>query len=132
MRDAAARYQKASDAGISGRETECAAFRLINRELAAGEGVARTRAIGRNHTLWSILVKDLALAENALPVGMKTHLIGLGLWAMRYSTLALLRDLPVQPLIDVNTNVLDGLMAQGSTAAQTTSGGTLATGALMI
>ncbi len=105
---------------------------MINRELVASEGVARTRALGRNHSLWSILVKDLALAENGLPEGMKAHLIGLGLWAMRYSTLALLRDLPVQPLIDVNTNVLDGLMAQGGAAAEAKPGATMARGPVVI
>ncbi len=90
---------------------------MINRELTECSGAAeKTRAIGRNHSLWSILVKDLSLAENRLPEGMKAHLIGLGLWVMRYSTLALLRDLPLQPLIEVNGNVLDGLLAQADAA----------------
>ena len=70
---------------MSGRDTECAAFRMINRELAeCTPGAGRARAIGRNHNLWSLLVKDLAMAENGLPGGVKAHLIGLGLWAMRY------------------------------------------------
>jgi len=72
------------------------------------------RALGRNHQLWSILVQDLSLAENRLPDGIKAELIRLGLWAMRYSTLALLQDLPIGPLIEVNINVADGLQAQGT------------------
>ena len=89
---------------------------MINSELATcTAGHARARAVGRNHQLWSILVKDLALADNGLPEPIKAHLIGLGLWSMRYSTLALLRDLPIEPLIAVNANVLDGLSAQDST-----------------
>ena len=86
---------------------------MVNRELeACTAGPSRVRAIGRNHNLWSVLVKDLSLAENRLPEPVKAQLIGLGLWSMRYSTLALLRDLPVGPLIAVNNNVLDGLTAQ--------------------
>ena len=86
---------------------------MVNRELeACTPGPSRVRAIGRNHNLWSVLVKDLSLAENRLPEPVKAQLIGLGLWSMRYSTLALLRDLPVGPLIAVNSNVLDGLTAQ--------------------
>jgi flagellar protein FlaF len=54
-----------------------------------------------------------------LPEGIKANLIRLGLWSMRYSTLAMLRDLSVQPLIDVNRNVLEGLLAQQSTSAAT-------------
>ncbi len=103
---------------MSGRDTECAAFRMVNRELSeCVPGAGRARAVGRNHNLWSLLVKDLAMAENRLPDGMKSHLIGLGLWAMRYSTLALLSDMPLEPLIAVNQNVLDGLMAQACDAS---------------
>ena len=88
---------------------------MINRELeSCTPGTSRTRAIGRNHTLWSVLVKDLSLADNGLPEGVKAQLIGLGLWSMRYSTLALLQDLPIDPLIAVNSNVLDGLMTQAT------------------
>jgi flagellar protein FlaF len=88
---------------------------MVNRDLADGvDGIARTRAIGRNHTLWSILVKDLAMADNHMPEGIKAGLIGLGLWSMHYSTHALLQDLPVDPLIEINDNVLQGLLVQPS------------------
>ena len=98
---------------MSARDTECAAFRSVTHELETSTpGTLRVRAVGRNHTLWSLLLKDLALAENRLPDSIKTGLINLGLWSMRYSTLALLKDLSLQPLIDVNRNVLDGLLAQ--------------------
>lgn len=103
---------------MSGPDAERAAFTLIIRELhACTPGVTRVRALGRNHTLWSLLVQDLSLAENRLPEGIKAQLISLGLWAMRYSTLALLKDLPIEPLISVNQNVVDGLLAQPTAAA---------------
>jgi flagellar protein FlaF len=75
------------------------------------------RAIGRNHALWSLLVKDLAQADNRMPAGIKDGLIGLGLWSMQYSTQALLHNLPIRPLIDVNENVLAGLLAQVANTA---------------
>ena len=113
IRNGAAQYLRTSSAALSARDTECAAFRSITHELETStSGAPRVRAVGRNHTLWSLLLKDLALAENGLPEGVKTGLINLGLWSMRYSTLALLKDLSLQPLIDVNRNVLDGLVAQ--------------------
>jgi flagellar protein FlaF len=115
IRTAASLYQKAAAVHISGHDTERAAFSLINRELAAcTPGPTRVRALGRNHTLWSTLLQDLSLAENRLPDGIKTQLINLGLWAMRYSTLALLKDLSIEPLIEVNRNVMEGLIAQGA------------------
>jgi flagellar protein FlaF len=118
IRNAAAQYQKTAANRISGHDTERAAFTLINRDLAeCTPGPTRVRALGRNHTLWSTLVQDLSLAENRLPAGIKAQLISLGLWAMRYSTIALLKDLTVEPLIEVNRNVMEGLVAQDTPAA---------------
>jgi flagellar protein FlaF len=91
---------------------------MVNRELiACGSGPARIKALGRNHMLWSLLVKDLALSDNQMPDPLKSELIALGLWSMRYSTLAILKDLPVEPLIEVNTNMADGLAQQQANAA---------------
>ncbi len=124
MRNAAAQYQKASNAGHAGSDSERAAFNMVIRELeACTPGPSRVWALGRNHMLWSILVQDLSLAENRMPEGIKTQLISLGMWSMRYSTLAMLKDLPVAPLLNVNRNIVAGLAAQqgnaDSGAAQT-------------
>lgn len=109
----AARYKQASQVTLSARETELAAFASIIRGLEeADTGTKRIRALGRNHDLWSTLVKDIALENNLLPVDIKNSLITLGAWSMRYSTLAILQDLPIQPLIDVNRNVADGIAQQ--------------------
>jgi len=118
MRQAAAQYQRTSAASLAGRPTECAAFNMVIRDLAAcSPGPTRVAALGRNHTLWSVLVKDLSVADNALPEGLKANLMRLGFWSMRYSTLAMLRDLSLQPLIDVNRDVLEGLLAQQTAPA---------------
>ncbi len=62
------------------------------------------------------------MADNRLPDGIKSGLIGLGLWSMRYSTQALLQELPVEPLIEVNNNVLEGLLAQPSSSGACLTG----------
>jgi flagellar protein FlaF len=117
MRNAVAQYQKASDVGRAGTDAERAAFTMIIQELeTCTTGASRVRALGRNHTLWSTLVQDLSLAENRLPDGIKSQLISLGLWAMRYSTIAMLKDLPVEPLLTVNRHVAQGLAAQKTNA----------------
>jgi flagellar protein FlaF len=102
---------------MSARDTEIAAFRTVIRALEnTGNEDSRIRAIGRNHELWSTLVKDLAKDGNGLDASLKTQLVALGLWAMRYSTLAILQNLPVEPLIEVNRNILDGLTLQAEQA----------------
>jgi flagellar protein FlaF len=90
---------------------------MVIRELEnCTPGASRVRALGRNHTLWCILVQDLSLTENRMPEGLKRQLISLGLWSMRYSTLATLKDLPIAPLLEVNRNIVSGLAAQGPNA----------------
>jgi hypothetical protein len=61
-----------------------------------------------------MLIKDLSLQGNRLPEALKAQLIGLGLWSMRYSTLAILNKLPLEPLIEVNRNIADGIAQQAS------------------
>jgi flagellar protein FlaF len=89
---------------------------VINELEKCTPGATRVRALGRNHSLWSILVQDLSLAENRLPEGLKSQLISLGLWSMRYSTIAMLKDMPIAPLVEVNRNVVSGLVAQRANA----------------
>ncbi len=74
------------------------------------------RALGRNHELWSLLTRDLALDANLLPAPLKSQLLALAAWSMRYSTLALLQDLSLDPLIDINRSVAEGLAAQSAQA----------------
>ena len=112
----AARYKQVSRNSVPPRETEIAAFSAVNRMLEnPADEEARIRGLGRNHDLWSTLVKDLGMEGNTLPEALKSQLIALGLWSMQYSTLAILQKLPVEPLLDVNRNIADGLMAQTQT-----------------
>jgi len=90
-----------------------AAFNMVNRDLEnADTEQRRIQAIGRNHQLWSLLVRDLALESNGLPAPLRGQLIELGFWSMRYSIQATLLKLPVQPLLTVNRNIVEGLLAQ--------------------
>ena len=99
--------------GVSPREAEVLAFGLCNTRLAnASDARSRIAALQKNQQLWSMLVRDLASEGNFLPDTLKQQLIDLGFWAMRYGTLAISQDLPLDPLISVNRNILEGLRAQ--------------------
>lgn len=112
-------YQRASHEVASPRETEAQAFTMVNRRLTeAGDDFARIRALNRNHQLWSLLLKDIALSSNGLPEEVKQQIASLGLWAMRYSTLAIARSLPIAPLVAVNQNMIDGLSTRPSAPPQ--------------
>jgi len=103
---------------MDARQTEIAAFSRINRELTtAATPAQRVRAIGRNHDLWSILLKDLGQSGNRLPTPLRDELMRLAVWSMRYSIQANLKGLPIEPLVTVNTNILEGLKLQAANAA---------------
>ncbi len=112
-------YQRASEVTASPRETEVTAFAVVNRMLAAESGDRqRIKALGKNHELWSLLVKDLGQSGNALPAGLKRQLVGLGVWSMGYSIKSICDPmLPVAPLIEVNQNILEGLRSQAPAPA---------------
>jgi flagellar protein FlaF len=99
--------------GATPRETEILAFGLCNDRLARAD-TSRTRieALHKTHQLWSMLVRDVQSPGNSLPETLKQQLASLGIWAMMYCTRAIPEDLSVQPLIEVNRNMIDGLRAQ--------------------
>ncbi len=114
-------FQTPELGGASARETEILAFGLCNARLTrATDSKSRIDALHKTHSLWSLLVRDLAGDSNQLPKQVKDELIGLGFWAMRYSVAAAGQDLSLQPLIDVNQNIADGLRLQAANQPQAT------------
>jgi flagellar protein FlaF len=126
-----AQYERVGNQVVLPRENEARAFALVNRHLAeAASDIERIKALSRNHQLWSILLKDIALSSNALPQALKQEIAGLGLWAMGYSNLAIVRPLPIRPLINVNQAILEGLSASPLRPALPASPATGLSGAL--
>lgn len=105
--------------GATPRETEMLAFGLCNARLSkATDPRSRIDALSKTHQLWSLMVRDLACEGNKMPETTKQDLIGIGFWAMGYSVAAACHPMPLQPLIDVNQNILEGLRLQTSARAQ--------------
>jgi len=100
------------------RETEILAFGLCNDRLTrAATPRERIEALGKTQQLWSLLVNDLGAEGNRLPDELKQNLLRLGFWAMDYATRAILQDLPLEPLIGLNRDMIEGLRAQVSVKA---------------
>lgn len=113
MNYGARQYQRAAATVVSPRGTEMAAFAAINARLTtAADEIDRVKALSRNHELWSVLMKDIALSSNPLPEILKQDLTRLGFFSMRYSTLAISQGLPVKPLVDINDQMIEGLRMQ--------------------
>ena len=103
-------YNRGAETAIPPRDLEAAAFAFVNRSLEeARERHERTMALGRNHRLWALLVTDIGLSSNALPPILKKDLVSIGSWSMSYSIIAMGRDISLQPLIDINHDMIDAL-----------------------
>lgn len=109
-------YQQRAATQETPQSLELRAFGFVTQGLrqasTSPDPTARIRALHRNHQLWLTLVSDLATPENPLPDELKGRLITLGMWSMRYSLRAMEEDIPVDPLIDVNTEIAGGISDQ--------------------
>ena len=106
------RAYNAISAPQAAREQEALVFRLAARRLRdATDARSRNAAIGINHEVWSHMFRDLNCPDNRLPPILKKDCIVLARWSIDYSTRALLKALPLEPLIEVNERVADGLAA---------------------
>jgi flagellar protein FlaF len=113
-------YQNPGLQAATPQESEAIAFAMCNAALGnITDGRQRVQVLLRNHQLWSMIVKDVAKEANGLPAELKRRIGELGLWAMRYSVAAMARDLSLEPLMQVNQDMIDGLRAQTRQAPAT-------------
>jgi flagellar biosynthesis activator protein FlaF len=108
-------YRRQKEAAETPRELECRAFSIVIGKLVEGKktgGRALIDACYLNNQLWTALTVDLSLAANALPLDLKARLISLSLWVQRYTPQAMGGTAPLDPLIAVNRNILEGLSAK--------------------
>jgi flagellar protein FlaF len=116
-----ARYTATMAATQGPREIEIRAFRYVNGLLAAvtdGDVLARMTALRKNFQLWSMLLSDLMLPDNALPAELKAHLASLSLWAQNECNRAMFEDgRSLEPLITVNRDMIEALETQAKPPA---------------
>lgn len=106
-------YQTAQRVTENPRMTEYRLFAQVTKALLdAREGgtAERARAIDWNRRLWLALQSDCATDANALPVDLRAGIISLAIWVDKHSRQALRREADLQPLIDVNRSIMEGLL----------------------
>lgn len=107
-------YQKAQVATENSRDTEYRLFGLVTRALMEAAGEPKTsqklvEAVDWNRRLWSALASDCADANNALPLPLRAQIISLSLWVGRYSSQVMRGHAKVDPLIEINRTIMQGL-----------------------
>lgn len=114
-------YQKAQRITENPRDTEYRLFAKVTGALMDAKDAARMDpklidALGRNRRMWSVFASDCASDGNQLPEQLRAQIISLSLWVSKYSSEVMRGKAPIDPLIDVNRAVMEGL-AQKAEAA---------------
>jgi flagellar biosynthesis activator protein FlaF len=117
-------YQRTAQLGEAPRAGEYRTFAMVTRDLiqARDNGPvadfgAYMNALFRNRELWEILAVDCAGDGNGLPEAVRAQIISLALFVDRHTSAVCRDDASIEPLIDINRTIMDGLAAA---TAQTT------------
>jgi flagellar protein FlaF len=109
-------YQRAATQAESPRNLEYRAFGQVTaglvrvKEENAPAG-ALAEAIDANQRLWNVLSADCSVPENQLPMALRGQIISLAMWVARYSSDVLRNGADLEPLIDINRTMMEGLSA---------------------
>jgi flagellar protein FlaF len=115
-----AAYRRRNEVAETPRELERRAFTTVISKLIEGKkqgGRELVAACYLNSHLWSTLMLDLALPENALPPDVKAQLISIAIWVQRYTPQVMRGAASPDPLISVNRNIVDGLSTSPAPAS---------------
>ncbi len=109
-------YQNAQHAAENPRSTEYRLFgqvtgALIEANRAGKKGSGLVEAIDWNRRLWSTLAIDCMDEHNVLSRELKAQIVSLSIWVTKYSSEVVHQGAPLDPLIDINRNVMQGLKA---------------------
>lgn len=111
-------YQRASEHAEAPKQTEYRLFGLVTRALmdAAAKDESdfngRMRALHWNRRLWTTLAGDCADPGNSLPMDLRASIISLSIWVDKHTSSVMRKEEAIQPLIDVNRIIMQGLSGQ--------------------
>ena len=111
-------YQRAAEQAEQPKETEYRLFGLVTRALMdaaekdESDFSGRIKALHWNRRLWTALAGDCANPDNRLPEPTRASIISLSLWVDKHTSGVMRREQPIQPLIEVNRLIMQGLSGQ--------------------
>ena len=110
-------YQRAATQADDPRSLEYRAFGHVTAALLRAKEEKLVlgplaEVLDANRRLWTVLSADCSAPENALPLALRGQIISLALWVARYSSEVLRDGADVEPLIDINRTMMEGLLAR--------------------
>jgi flagellar protein FlaF len=122
-------YQQAAQRAEAPRDLEYRLLGQVTRALMDANAldpadfVGRIDALDWNRRVWSALANDCAQQGNVLPAAVRAQIISLSIWVGRHTSQVMRREATIEPLIDVNRAIMQGLAASAAAAAPSQGGG---------
>jgi len=116
-------YQQAATRAENSRDTEYRLFAQVTLALMDAAKLdpsdlrGRIDALDWNRRMWSTLATDCSHPENKLPKPLRASLISLSIWVAKHTTLVIKREEDIEPLIEINRMIMQGLSPNSSAAA---------------
>lgn len=116
-------YQRTATSAESPRETEYRLFAQVTLALMDAAKVdpinvgGRIDALDWNRRVWNALGADCSHPENGLPSELRASIISLSIWVGKHTSAVIRRQEEIQPLIDVNRMIMQGLSGGTAEAA---------------
>ena len=108
-------YHQAATRAESPRQTEYRLFAQVTLALMEAAKAdpsdipARIDALDWNRSVWSVLLSDCSSPDNQLPAPLRASIISLAIWVGKHTSAVIRRREDIQPLIDVNRLIMQGL-----------------------
>lgn len=120
-------YKLVAESSLTGRQADAACFALLIQQLREAADCVdpkkRADALMNHQRLWSMIIKANSLDSGVTDLDDRTLFVSLGTQVQDYAIRALLdTSLSLDPLIDIASNVLDGLMVEESKEQKTDDG----------
>lgn len=116
-------YQQAATRAENPRDMEYRLFAQVTRALIEAAALDRTEiakrvdALDWNRRMWAVLGADCADSGNQLPPQLRASFISLSIWVNKHTSLVIRNKEEIEPLIEINRMIMQGLAGQGSQAA---------------
>ena len=111
-------YRKTQTVTEKPRDTEFRLFgevtgALLDAERDGGKDIQkRIKAVDWNRRMWSVFAGDCSSSENQLPETTRAQIVSLSIWVTKYSSQAMRQRLSLEPLIDINRTIMQGLSGE--------------------
>lgn len=116
-------YQQAAQRAEPPRDLEYRLLGQVTRalmdaaQLDAKDFAGRIDALDWNRRVWSALAADCASDRNALPGPVRAQIISLSMWVNRHTSSVMRREAQIEPLIDVNRAIMQGLSGASASSS---------------